>query len=388
MTYQNKMISELHQKLLERELGRPQYLLLLLIVGILQKLKQVKLEILAESLPLPIKFESRRKKLRRFLRLEALKIERIWFPCLKAMLKEKDKFSVKGLVYIAIDRTSWGVINILMVSLVYDKRALPIYWELLDKKGSSNLEEQQRVLGKALEVLSEYKMVVLGDREFCSVRLGKWLSERAIYFCLRQKKSTNVKTKDGVYQEMRELGLIPGTQLFLKDVNITKEKGHGEFNLACKWKKTYRGFKTKEPWFILTNFQELDAAIIAYQKRFDIEEMFRDFKSGGYSLEGSHLEANQLSKLMIIITIAYASATLQGNQIKRMGIQEYVARPEKKYKGQRRHSSFYVGQHLHNWLQLYQIFQKSIEELMQISRYRLKDYIRGQRAIELALSTF
>jgi hypothetical protein len=32
--------------------------------------------------------------------------------------------------------------------------------------------------------------------------------------------------------------------------------------------------------------------------------------------------------------------------------------------------------------------QKNIEELMQISRYRLKDYIKGQRAISLALSTF
>ena len=382
------MISELYQKLLESELGRAQYLLLVLIVGILQRFKQVKLEILAESLPLPIKFESRRKKLRRFLRLDALDIERIWFPCLKAMLKEKHKFKIKGLVYIAIDRTRWGVINILMVSVIYDKRAIPIYWEFLDKKGSTNLEEQQRVLTKVLAVLSEYKTVVLGDREFCSVRLGKWLSDKAIYFCLRQKKSTNVKTKDGVYEEMRELGLIPGTKLFLNDVNITKDKGFGEFNLACKWKKTYRGFKTKEPWFILTNFENLDTAIVAYQKRFDIEEMFRDFKSGGYSLEGSHLEANQLSKLMIVITIAYASATLQGNQIKRMGIQEYVARPEKKYKGQRRYSSFYVGQHLYNWLHLYQIFQKSIEELMQISRYRLKDYIKGQRAISLALSTF
>ncbi len=36
---------------------------------------------------------------------------------------------------------------------------------------------------------------------------------------------------------MRELGLSPGTQLFLHDVNITKEKGFGEFNLAGKWKK-------------------------------------------------------------------------------------------------------------------------------------------------------
>ena len=71
-----------------------------------------------------------------------------------------------------------------------------------------------------------------------------------------------------------------------------------------------------------------------------------------------------------------------------MGIQKYVTRPEKRYKGQRRHSSFYVGQHLYHWLQLHQMFLKNIEELMQISRYRLKDCIKRQRAILLALSTF
>ena len=382
------MISELYQKVLENELGRARYLLLLMVVGTLQILKQAKLEILAEALPIPILFESRRKKLKRFLKLEILNIEKIWFTCLKEMLKQQERFTIKGLVYIAIDRTSWGAINILMVSLIYDKRAIPIYWEILDKKGSSNLEEQQRVLGKILTVLSGHKIVVLGDREFCSVSLGKWLQKPSLYFCLRQKKSTNVKTKEGIYQEMRELGLSPGTQLFLNDVNITKEQGFGQFNLAGKWKKTYRGFQTKEPWYILTNFGDLETAIIAYQKRFDIEEMFRDFKSGGYSLEGSQLAPQYLSKLIIVIAIAYTSATMQGKKIKDMGIQKYVTRPEKRYKGQRRHSSFYVGQHLYHWLQLHQMFQKNIEELMQISRYRLKDYIKGQRAISLALSTF
>jgi hypothetical protein len=48
------MISELYQKVLENELGRARYLLLLMIVGTLQILKQAKLEILAEVLPIPI----------------------------------------------------------------------------------------------------------------------------------------------------------------------------------------------------------------------------------------------------------------------------------------------------------------------------------------------
>jgi hypothetical protein len=109
-----------------------------------------------------------------------------------------------------------------------------------------------------------------------------------------------VKTKDGIYQEMRELSLRPGMKLFLNDVEVTKEKGFGLFNLVGKWKKTYRGFTTKEPWYILTNFGELETAILAYQKRFCIEEIFRDFKSGSYNLEGSRLDPEYLSKLIIV----------------------------------------------------------------------------------------
>ncbi len=50
------MISELYQKVLENELGRARYLLLLMIVGTWQILKQAKLEILAEALPIPRRY--------------------------------------------------------------------------------------------------------------------------------------------------------------------------------------------------------------------------------------------------------------------------------------------------------------------------------------------
>ncbi|WP_293123855.1 hypothetical protein [Moorena sp. SIO4G3] len=60
-------------------------MLLILVVASLQLLRQVKLEVLAEALPLPILFESRRKKLRRFLRIKQFNIETIWFPCVSAL---------------------------------------------------------------------------------------------------------------------------------------------------------------------------------------------------------------------------------------------------------------------------------------------------------------
>jgi hypothetical protein len=91
---------------------------------------------------------------------------------------------------------------------------------------------------------------------------------------------------------------------------------------------------------------------------------------------------------MIAIAIAYISAMLQGRQIKRMGIQKYVARPESASKGQHRHSAFYLGQHLHHWLSLYQLCQETLQELLHINRRWRHHYKTGQRAIELAPSTF
>ncbi|NEO03916.1 MAG: hypothetical protein F6K50_54155 [Moorea sp. SIO3I7] len=121
------MIAKLYQKILQNQLRHTAYLFLNLMVISLQLIKQVKLDVLAESIPLPILLESRRRKVRRLLRLKNFTIETIWFPCIRALLEEM--FNPKDRIYLVIDRTSWSVINILMVSVVYDHRAWPIYWE-------------------------------------------------------------------------------------------------------------------------------------------------------------------------------------------------------------------------------------------------------------------
>lgn len=61
-------------------------------------------------------------------------------------------------------------------------------------------------------------------------------------------------------------------------------------------------------------------ALTGYQRRFGIEEMFRDFKSGGYNLEGTAVRGQRLIGLILIITLAYSSATMSGEKIKRQGV--------------------------------------------------------------------
>lgn len=54
--------------------------------------------------------------------------------------------------------------------------------------------------------------------------------------------------------------------------------------------------------------------------------MFRDYKSGGYNLEGTGVAGERLIVMILLIAIAYSSALIQGGEIKQMGMQKYVAR--------------------------------------------------------------
>lgn len=287
-------------------------------------------------------------------------------------------------LYVVIDRTSWGVINLLMVSVVWQHRAIPIWCEALCKKGSSNYDEQTAVLSNVIRHLSGYRLVILGDREFCSVKLGQWLGQQKVYFCLRLKRNTEVALAQQFTQQLQQFGLTPGQKLFLNDVRVTQAKGFGTFNVAAKWKRRYQGFAPDEAWFILTNFCDLNSAIVSYQKRFSIEEMFRDFKQGGYCLEGSQAMQERLVAIVIVIAIAYTSAALQGQNLKQKGLQRYITRPESTTSPNKRHSAFRVGLSAYMWAITGDgVLARLVDELMKLSPNKLPEYQRGMRAMEL-----
>ena len=89
-----------------------------------------------------------------------------------------------------MDRTQGQEYNVLMVSAIYQKRAFPLFWTLLEKQGASNLAEQQQVLRPVVRLLKKYKLVIVGDCEFHSIELAQWLHRQHLSFVLRQKCST------------------------------------------------------------------------------------------------------------------------------------------------------------------------------------------------------
>lgn len=78
------MILPLYQPHLRRQLSPAQYLLLEILIHLLQTLRCVKIETLAEGLPLPILFDSRRKKYNGSYHYPPLTLKRFgyrWLNC-------------------------------------------------------------------------------------------------------------------------------------------------------------------------------------------------------------------------------------------------------------------------------------------------------------------
>jgi hypothetical protein len=55
---------------------------------------------------------------------KGLDLERLWFPIVREILKEK--FKNNQPLKVAIDRTQWRDKNVFVISLIWDKRGIPL----------------------------------------------------------------------------------------------------------------------------------------------------------------------------------------------------------------------------------------------------------------------
>jgi hypothetical protein len=352
---------------LQEHLSPEQIVLLEMLIRVIQIFKEIKIEKLAGRLPLPIKFESRRRAIQRFLVERALDISLLWLPIIKQIVDRKmlsQKHRTKKKIYLAMDRTQWQEHNILMIAIIIDRRAMPIYWEFLDKKGCSNLAEQQQVLRPVFELFAEYQIFLLGDREFRGVHLAAWLTQLKIKYVFRIKGDTWVETKNGQLCLVNKLECKSGSRYFHESAKLTKIKGFGYSNLAIYRKRKYRGKQPKEAWYLVTNLDNADAAISAYSRRMGIEMMFRDCKLGGYNLEYSKASRPRLNSLVLLIAIAYTQSCLQGNKYLSTATYKYIGRDEKLRGDTSSTSRFWLGNYASDWLMMMDLMSNSVGLLM------------------------
>jgi len=127
---------------------------------------------------------------------------------------------------------------------------------------------------------------------------------------------------EGEVVAVRAVGFGPGMQLYLDESVWLSKKDLVSSMLRASWNVNIQDGPQTEGWFIMTNLPDLESTILSYKKKIGIE-MFRDFKSGGYKLEGTNVTGERLVVMVLLIAILYTTAYNAGKKIK-MGIQKYM----------------------------------------------------------------
>jgi hypothetical protein len=114
--------------------------------------------------------------------------------------------------------------------------------------------------------------------------------------------------------------------------------------------------------------------------------MFRDYKTGGYNIEGIGLKGERLIKINLLMAIAYISAILQGTEIQKKQVEKYISRSKEARKKYRRRSTFGIGQDGEQWVNYLAQHSEFVQELISLTPNKHHFYQQGVRAATLIWS--
>jgi len=310
--------------------------LALMMVGIFES-RDVRLSQMAEKVPLAVQEDSVVQRFRRWLKNPKVDERVIYDPMVAALLVGLSPTRLR----IQIDRTIIDKrFNILMLSLYYRKRAIPLVWQVLNHAGNSHFRERQALLNHLAALLPPGSHVlILGDREFGGAEMIRSIRQQGWDYCLRVKGDLAVCLSNGHWAYLRDLAPAPGTFYCLTDVIFTR-KGHAgplHFALACDE-------HSADPWFIATNLSPARRTLHFYAQRFGCERLFSDLKSRGFHLDLSQLiHPERFSRLLLAVAVLYLWLLSLARQVYRLRLfMRLTYRPLR-----HRYSLFQVGR---RWL--------------------------------------
>jgi hypothetical protein len=297
-----------------------------LLIGIFRS-RSVSLSRIASKIPGNAQLLSYTRRLSRFLSNPAIDV-RAWYKPIACHWIERQVHSLQQ-VRLIVDGTKVGFGHqLLMVSLAYRKRSIPIAWSWVPYvRGHSTASTQLALLKHIHSLLPQGTAVLLvGDTEFGSVKVLQQLDQWCWHYVMRQKSSTHICLAHPM--EWNDFGSWiekMGSSIWLGKGYLT-EKHIYPVSLLVHWK-----VGEKEPWCLATNLPDREMALRAYARRMWIEEMFGDMKKHGFDLESTMLRhADRLSRLTLAVALLYVWLISTGTRVVRDGLRYLVDRRKRR----------------------------------------------------------
>jgi hypothetical protein len=272
--------------------------LALLICGIVGA-QQVQFAHVADHIPIRgRKTESLIGRFRRFVKHEAITPEALWLPFARAVLQ--------GLAAVPLTILLDGTVAgrgcvVLMASVVYHGRAIPLLWTVVKgKKGHLPETVHCELIGRLQEVIpADAMVIVLGDGEFDGIQLQATIRAANWDYICRTASNITIYTPERVFA-VGDLPLPRGQAVAIADVEMTLAR-YGPVQLIGVWDADQDA-----PLYLITSLADADSAVERYRLRFRIECMFANHKSRGFHIHKSHLaHPARLARLLIATSLAY-----------------------------------------------------------------------------------
>jgi hypothetical protein len=275
--------------------------------------------------PIKVKVASLTRRLSRFLDNGAIRPALVIRPVARRLLARAAQHRLTRIV----DASKIGAGHqLVIVSLAYKKRALPLAWTWVPyAKGAIATETQLALFKRVHGLLPDGAQVILvGDAGFSSVSVLRQLEKWDWRYILRQKGSCRVQRADQTdWARLDRLVTAAGQSVWLAAVRFTAKWQHPTHVLAV-WQIGY-----EHPWLLTTNLTDARAARQAYARRMWIEEMFGDCKDHGWDIESTHLRhPDRLSRLVLALALLYIWLVLWGNALIKAGCRAWVDRHDRR----------------------------------------------------------
>jgi len=289
--------------------------------------RSVHQSLIAREIPgKPVK-QSKVQMLRRLLMNPNIRV-RLWYkPIAQELLESRVQNRQK--IRLIVDGTKVGFGHqLLMVSLAYRRRSIPIAWTWVQYvRGHSSAEKQIELLGYVKTLLPKKVVVFLvGDSEFGSVEVMKQLKPWHWFYALRQKSNTGFRVgKSGKWQSLGSFVKKSGDCAWLPEGFLTQAHAFPA-SVLVYWKAD-----ENEPWCLATNLPNPKLVVQYYKHRMWIDEMFGDLKRHGFDLESTMLRtAEHLSRLTLVVAFLFDWLISAGTKVIQSGLRHLVDRKDRR----------------------------------------------------------
>ncbi len=297
-----------------------------LMIGIHES-HSVHLSKIAGKIPGSAQLVSTTRRLSRFLDNPAVRV-REWYRPIAQQWLQAQAACLKE-IHLIVDGTKVGFGHqLLMVSLAYRKRAIPIAWTWVKHvRGHSGAFKQLALLNYVRTLLPfGIGVILVGDCEFGSVEVLKWLDQWHWFYVLRQKSDTCLwLEQSSEWKPFRSFIQKPGQSLWLGHGYLTAKEIYPT-NLLVHWE-----VGEEEPWCLATNLLDRMTAVKDYRRRMWTEEFHGDIKKHGFDLESTMLQNFlKLSRLTLAVAFLYVWLISIGGDTIHQGLRHLVDRHDRR----------------------------------------------------------